>query len=67
MNKYQTFGERVLLPTSYVSAKGIDKLKLDTRPALFSFIADTADVVVCLLTKHALGLFPRAQRVSLKY
>lgn len=63
LHKYQTFGEHVLLPSTYISEKGIQGRKLDTRPALFTVIADSANVEMYLVNKEVLEFFTKLQRV----
>lgn len=63
MYKYQTFGEHVVLPTSHVMETGIKGMKDDTRPALFTVVADSAEVEIYLVTKDVLDFLTKMQRV----
>lgn len=62
--RYQTFGEHAIMSTHYIYKDGVKVMKVDSEPALFSVIADSASVELYLLTKDALGFLTRAQEVT---
>ncbi len=58
-----SFGERVLLPTTFTFADNTQAVKHDSLPALFSIVADSAEVELYLVSKDQLVYLPKPQRV----